>query len=86
MGCRLRARLRTRVAGRCSSGSVYAALARLEAKGLVTSGLADPTPERGGRAKKYFRATARGLRVARDTRRALVGLWRGIPNLEGGSA
>jgi PadR family transcriptional regulator PadR len=38
-------------------GSIYAALDRLEQKGFVTSSLGDPTPERGGRAKRYFRVT-----------------------------
>src|SRR5262245_2541514 len=65
-------------------GSVYAALERLEAKSLVTSTIGDPTVERGGRAKKYFRVTARGLREARETRRALESLWRGLPQLHGG--
>jgi PadR family transcriptional regulator, regulatory protein PadR len=67
-------------------GSVYAALERLEAKGLVASSIGDPTAARGGRAKKYFRVTAKGLREARDTRRALEGLWRGLPQLHGGGA
>jgi PadR family transcriptional regulator PadR len=40
-------------------GSVYAALERLEEKGLVTSEVGEPTPERGGRAKRYFRITKR---------------------------
>src|SRR5205823_1884979 len=39
-------------------GSVYAALDRLERKGYVTSMLGDPTPERGGRAKRYFQIIA----------------------------
>ena len=48
-------------------GSVYAALERLEDKGFVTSELGEPTAERGGRAKKYFHVTARGLEgSARD--------------------
>ena len=64
-------------------GSVYAALERLEAKGLIDSTLGAPTPERGGRAKKYFRVTAKGLREARETRRALTTLWRGVPELQG---
>lgn len=67
-------------------GSVYAALERLEAKGLVSSKLGEPTPERGGRAKAYFRVTAKGLREVRQAQRALVKLWRGIPELEGGVA
>ena len=67
-------------------GSVYAALERLEDKGLVTSQLGEATPERGGRAKRYFRVSGKGLREVRDTRRSLVKLWKGIPELEGGKA
>lgn len=64
-------------------GSVYAALDRLEQKGLVTSTLGDPTPARGGRAKRYFRVTSEGMREAKATQQALLRLWRGIPQLEG---
>ena len=64
-------------------GSIYAALDRLEEKGFVTSSLGDPTPERGGRAKRYFRVTPAGLRALRMTREALTTLWHGIPLLEG---
>jgi DNA-binding PadR family transcriptional regulator len=67
-------------------GSVYAALDRLETKGFVSSRLGDPTPERGGRAKKFFKVTARGLREARDAQRALTRLWRGLPELRGETA
>ena len=37
-----------------SSGAVYTALDRLETRGLVTSTVGDPTPERGGRRKKFY--------------------------------
>lgn len=67
-------------------GSIYAALDRLAHKRLVTSSLGDPTPERGGRAKRYFRVTPAGLRVLRATRTALINLWNGIPVLEGGGS
>ena len=67
-------------------GSVYAALERLQEKGLVASRLGDPTAERGGRAKRYFRITAQGLHEVRETQRALVKLWRGLPQLDGGRA
>ena len=65
-------------------GSVYAALERLEQKGFVSSSVGDPTPERGGRAKRYFRVTNAGLRQVRKTRQTLINLWRGLPKLEGG--
>jgi PadR family transcriptional regulator, regulatory protein PadR len=64
-------------------GSVYDALGRLEEKGLVSSFMGEATAERGGRAKRHFRTTARGLRVVRDTQQSLVKLWRGIPELKG---
>jgi PadR family transcriptional regulator, regulatory protein PadR len=64
-------------------GSVYAALERLQGKGLVSSRLGEPTAARGGRAKRYFRATSQGLRGARETRHALMNLWRGVRGLQG---
>ncbi len=64
-------------------GSIYAALDRLERKGFVSSLLGDPTPERGGRAKRYFRITPTGVRALKKTRAALTNLWSGIPLLEG---
>ena len=65
-------------------GSVYAALERLAEKGLVSSGLGESTAERGGRAKRYFRATPKGLREVRHTQAALRKLWHGLPQLAGG--
>lgn len=81
------ARVIEEITGReAAVGSVYAALERLEQKGIVSSSLGDPTPERGGRAKRYFRVTRAGLQQARKIRKALVALWRGLPQLEGGNA
>ena len=59
-------------------GSVYAALDRLERKGFVTSTLGDPTPERGGRAKRYYTLRPKALEALKENRRALVALWRGL--------
>ena len=64
--------------------AVYLALSRLEENGLVKSTRGNPTPERGGKAKKFFRVTPRGMRAVRETRRALTALWSGIPSLSGG--
>src|ERR1700674_1659635 len=52
-------------------GSVYITLERLEQKGFVSSRLGEPTPERGGRAKTYFRITSKGLREGRQAQRTL---------------
>src|SRR6516162_8059804 len=63
-------------------GTVYATLERLQEKGFVRSSLGESTPERGGRAKRYFRVTATGLRTVQETRQILIRLWRGLPELE----
>jgi len=67
-------------------GSVYAALERLQDRGFVSSSVGEPTPERGGRAKKYFRVTATGLAEVREAQRTLTKLWQGLPQLRGGKA
>src|ERR1700747_2949046 len=61
--------------------TLYATLTRLEEKGLVSSRLGEPTAERGGRAKRYFRVTAKGLREVRRAQRTLTTLWTGVPQL-----
>jgi PadR family transcriptional regulator PadR len=63
--------------------SVYNTLERLEEKGLVRSTFGQPTPERGGRAKRYFSTTAAGVGEVRAAKKALTVLWRGIPVHQG---
>jgi len=75
--------IETRIGREVALGSVYAALARLETKGLVTSRLGEPTAERGGKAKRYFRVTSSGVREVRGVRRELVSLWQGLPQARG---
>jgi DNA-binding PadR family transcriptional regulator len=66
-----------------SRAAVYIALKRLEGKGFVSSRMADPTPERGGRAKRYFKIEAAGIEQVKDSRRALVSMWEDLePILE----
>jgi len=55
--------------------TVYSALDRLESKGYVTSKLGEPTPERGGRAKKQFRVEPAGIEALQETRRTLENMW-----------
>jgi DNA-binding PadR family transcriptional regulator len=62
-------------------GSVYAALERLEAKGFVTSEVGEATPERGGRAKRYFQVTHKGITEVQETRQTLMRLWSRLPGL-----
>ena len=64
-------------------GSVYATLERLEQKGFVSSEIGEPTPERGGKAKRYFHPTSKGLARVQGTRQALTRLWHGLPEFRG---
>jgi DNA-binding PadR family transcriptional regulator len=70
-GVTVRQEIQTRTGRTVSFGAIYATLNRLEAKGLVTSRAGEPTPERGGRAKRLFRVTAHGLRSVHEAQRVL---------------
>src|SRR6476659_9728934 len=50
-----------------SLGAVYVTLDRLEDKGLISSWLSDPTPERGGRSKRHYKLEQDGARALRDS-------------------
>lgn len=61
------------VTGRqCSMGALYTTLDRLEEKGLIKTSMGAPTPERGGRAKRMVRITAKGAREARTFYQAVM--------------
>jgi DNA-binding PadR family transcriptional regulator len=70
--------IEARIGREVALGSVYAALARLETKGFVTSRMGEPTRERGGKAKRYFKVTTNGMREVSGVRRELVSLWQGL--------
>ena len=59
-------------------GALYTTLDRLEEKGLVASKYGDPTPERGGRAKRYFTVTTRGVHAVARAQRAYQRLLKGL--------
>ncbi len=66
-----------------SQAAAYLTLKRLEQKGWIRSRLSEPTPERGGRAKRYFSLAPKGIERMRDTRAALVSMWEGVePELD----
>lgn len=67
-------------------GTVYATLERLQEKGMVSSRLGEASPQRGGRARRYFRATPAGLQTVRETKQTLTGFWSDLPALEGDPA
>ena len=59
-------------------GALYRTLDRLEEKGYVSSAFSDPTPERGGRSKRYFSVKPIGLRTLRASHEALAAMWEGL--------
>jgi DNA-binding PadR family transcriptional regulator len=77
-GVTVRQEIEFRTKREVSIGAVYATLGRLEAKGYVKSHYGDPTPERGGRSKRFFRVTARGVAAVNRTHRALQSMTEGL--------
>ena len=74
-GMIVRREIEERTGRNLSIGAVYATLERLEAKGYVSSFTGDPTPERGGRAKRIFHVEAAGkraLEVSEQTIRSMT--------------
>src|ERR1700678_3749768 len=67
-------------------GALYTTLDRLEEKGLVRSQMGDPTPERGGRAKRFFTVAKLGLSAVRSAQRSFQSLLKGLKLLEGRNA
>lgn len=66
-----------------SPGAVYVTLDRLEDKGLISSWLSDPTPERGGRSKRYYRLEALGERALEESAATSKRIWEAVAEIWG---
>jgi DNA-binding PadR family transcriptional regulator len=66
-----------------AAGAIYTALARLETRGYVRSRLGDPTPERGGRAKRFYRVLAAGEKAVARAEAAFAALGRELGRTPG---
>ncbi|MCK5148535.1 helix-turn-helix transcriptional regulator [bacterium] len=64
-----------------SIGAIYDPLYRLERRGLVSSFLADPTAERGGRSKRMFRVTDVGKEALKAHKLIRDSLWGSVPDV-----
>ena len=62
-GTAIGAELKERAERDVSPGAIFTTLERLEARGLVTSRYGEPTAERGGRRKRFYRLSADGRRA-----------------------
>ncbi|MEM9681756.1 MAG: helix-turn-helix transcriptional regulator [Pseudomonadota bacterium] len=78
-GVTIRRELSERAERDVSFGTVYSTLDRLEEKGFISSRMGEPTAERGGRAKKYFKIEAAGEHALRRSRETADRMWAGLP-------
>src|SRR5688500_4269536 len=62
--------------------AIHTVLRRLEDKGMLKSKMGESIPERGGRRKRLYEATAFGLQIIRDIKTQRIRLWSKIPQLE----
>ena len=77
-GVPIRREIEKRTKRSLTVGALYRTLDRLEEKSLVSSWLTDPTPERGGRSKRYFKVDPPGIRALRESRAELAAMWEGL--------
>ena len=80
-GPAIRDELKARAGRRVGPGTLYPTLDRLCEKGLLRSELGEPTPEPGGRAKRYFELTGGGLAEARKAWRGMAALAEGLEDV-----
>ena len=78
-GMTIRLEIEERTGRSVSIGAVYTTLRRLQRKGFVSSALGEPSPSRGGRAKKYFTLEPDGLDALQRSREMFASLWKDVP-------
>jgi len=61
-----------------SQGAVYTALGRLEERGFVSSRVAEKTPDRGGRRRKYYDLEPAGAKALHRVYSELKGMASGV--------
>ena len=81
-GC-IRRTIEERTGRSVSPGAIYTALDRMETRKLVASTLGEPTAQRGGKRKRYYRIEPEGLELLRRSHNALTRMAQGLgPKLE----
>ena len=80
-GVPIRLEIERRTGRALTVGALYRTLDRLEDKRYVSSVFSDPTPERGGRSKRYFKVSALGMHTLRASHEALAAMWEGLEPL-----
>ena len=77
-GMQVRQEIDARTGRDVSIGALYRTLARLESKGFVSHSLGEPSAERGGRAKKFFRVEPAGIEALERSRDTIGRMWHGL--------
>jgi PadR family transcriptional regulator PadR len=77
-GVPIRQEIEDRTGRSAAIGAVYATLDRLEGKGYISSHVADPTAERGGRAKRFFQLRPEGLLALKNSQQAVRQMMKGL--------
>ncbi len=77
-GMTIRREIEKRTGRQVSIGAVYATLERLEQKGYVSSRQGESTPERGGRAKRFFKIEVEGHLALRESQQVLEKMRKGL--------
>ncbi|MEX2272785.1 MAG: helix-turn-helix transcriptional regulator [Vicinamibacterales bacterium] len=77
-GTTIRREIEDRTGREIAVGALYTALERLERKGYVASVISDPTPQRGGRARRHFTVAAQGAAALKRSRETLARMWDGL--------
>ena len=80
-GMSIRDELEAQAQREVTRSAAYITLERLTKKGYLATRMGDPSPERGGRAKRYYELTAAGKEALRESGKALMSLWAGYESL-----
>jgi DNA-binding PadR family transcriptional regulator len=80
-GAAIRQEIHARSGRDVSINAVYTTLDRLETKGLLKSWVGEPTPQRGGRRRKFYALRPAGVAALRQAYRALTAMADGLQSL-----
>ncbi len=80
-GVTIQSEIQKRMNRNISRGALHTALTRLDEKGYIQSQQGDPTPERGGRRKRYYEVTASGISALKESKELKQQMWELIPIL-----
>jgi PadR family transcriptional regulator, regulatory protein PadR len=77
-GTRIRREIEDCTGRAVTIGAAYATLDRLVEKGYLRAREGDPVPERGGRARRFFRLTPSGIAALEAARDLQMRMWAGL--------